>query len=410
MVRTAYPFPQSRLVSRAPSSAIRELLTLTERPEVISLAGGLPSPGAFPVGDLAAAVAEVLAEEGALQYSTTNGIAPLRAWIGERHGADPDRVVVTHGSQQALDLIARVTLDPGDTVALADPGYIGAIQAFRLAGGELLGVPGDREGMDVDALAGLLGKGTRPKLVYIVANFDNPTGATLAGERRRALAALADRYGFLIVEDDPYGHLRWAGASIPPVAAWTDRVVSLGTFSKILAPGLRIGYLVAPQPVADAVILVKQGVDLHTSTLGQRATHRLVSRPGFLDAHLARLRVLYERQAAALGTALRRTLGERVAFDPPEGGMFIWARLAGVDTGALLARSIEQGVGFVPGGAFSVAAVATAATAVAAVAAATTMAAVAAVTAPHRDSLRLSFATATPTDLEEAVRRLARAL
>jgi 2-aminoadipate transaminase len=222
--------------------------------------------------------------------------------------------------------------------------------------------------------------------VYVVANFDNPTGATLSLERRQALATLADRYGFVIVEDDPYGDLRWGGNAVPGIATFSDRVATLGTVSKIVCPGLRIGFVVAPKGLAQTLVLVKQAVDLHTSTLSQRAVHRVIAAPGFLDAQLDRLRLLYRERGTALVVALRSELGDRFQFAAPNGGMFVWGRFAdAIDTQALLPKALEQGMAFVPGQAFAVA-------------------------ADHRRSLRLSFATVAPDQLLEGVRRLGRAL
>ena len=381
-------FPISHAAATTGTSAIRDLLVITERPDVISLAGGLPAPDSFPGVELGEAIAAVLADDPgtSLQYSTTQGHRPLREWVAARHErSQPDDVVITHGSQQALDLIARATLDPGGVVALADPGYVGAIQAFRLAGAELAGIPSDGDGMRVDVLEERLAAGLRPVLVYVVANFDNPTGATLAEARRVALAGLADRYGFVVVEDDPYGHLRWSGEMVRPVRAFSDRVISLGTISKVVCPGLRVGYAVAPPAILDALVLVKQAVDLHTATLSQRAVHALLERPGFLDAHMGKLKPLYQGRAAALLGALRTHLGDRISFNEPHGGMFVWAHLHGVDTQALLPAAVDAGMAFVPGPAF-------------------------AVDEKHTDSLRLSFATATPNELDEAIRRLASVL
>jgi 2-aminoadipate transaminase len=383
---TSRPIELASRARRIDSSAIRDLLHVIDRHDVISLAGGLPAPETFPVEALSAAFAEALAnDDGALQYSTTEGFEPLRAWVAQRRDASPDQVVITHGSQQGLDLCARALIDPGATVALADPGYVGAIQALRLAGARLSAVPSDSNGLDVEALAAQLRRGERPAVVYVVANFDNPSGATLSLERRVALAALADRYGFVIVEDDPYGELRWAGDPVAPLASMSDRVVTLGTVSKLVCPGLRIGFVVAPPALAQALVLVKQAVDLHTSTLAQRAVHRVLSTPGFMPAQLDRLRPLYRQRCAALVDALGRELGDRFEFHPPDGGMFVWGRfLDDVDTHVLLAQAVAQGVAFVPGQAF-------------------------AVSGDHRRAMRLSFATVEPDQLAEGVRRLARA-
>jgi 2-aminoadipate transaminase len=375
---------------RVQSSAIRDLLAITERPDVLSLAGGLPAPDAFPVAQLAAATARVLEEEAgaALQYAPTAGYAPLRAWASAQLTGgtdDADRIVVTHGAQQALELVVRALVDPGDVVALADPGYVGAIQALRLSGAELLGVPSDDDGLRVDVLADHLAAGVRPALVYVVAQLDNPTAATLSLERRRHLAALADRYGVAIVADDPYSALRWAGSEPVPLRTLSDRVVTLGTTSKVLCPGLRVGWAHAPAELASTLVLLKQAVDLQTTTLTQRIAHRVLAAPGFLEPHLAQLRATYQRRCDALAGALDRHLGDRLRFARPDGGMFLWGRLPGVDTAPLLHRAVEEGMAFVPGTAF-------------------------AVDGRPTDALRLSFATQSPDELDEAVQRLARAL
>jgi len=382
--------PSSGAAERVGSSAIRDLLHLTQRSEVISLAGGLPSPAAFPVEALAEATDEVLrvGPEAALQYSTTEGHPGLRAWVADRcpMPTDPSQVLVTHGSQQALDLLVRASVAPGDAVALADPGYVGALQVLRLAGADLVGIPADGEGLRVDVLADHLAAGLRPALVYVVAEFDNPSGVTLSAERRAALAHLADRYGFLIVEDDPYGALRWSGARLPALSTLSDRVVTLGTTSKVLAPGLRVGWAVAPAPLVARLVVLKQAADLHTSSLNQAVVAAVLGRPGFLEPHLAGLRERYRGQSEALQAALRDRLGDRLAFHAPEGGMFLWVRLVdGTDTADLLPRALEARVAFVPGNAFSV-------------------------QDPHRSGLRLSFATEGPAALTEAVGRLTAAL
>jgi 2-aminoadipate transaminase len=392
MVQTApVRFAISRSAAAIESSAIRDLLRVIERPGIISMAGGLPAPEAFPTAELAEAFARILAEDpAALQYSSTEGYEPLRRWIAERHEAEPDEVLVTHGAQQALDLVARVIVEPGETVvAVGDPAYVGALQALRLAGAVLTPVPSDADGIDVDALASRIAAGERVDAVYVVPDFHNPSGATLSLQRRAALAALADAHGLLVIEDDPYGELRWAGERLPRVASFTDRVVQLGTVSKLLCPGLRVGWAVAPAGLRATMVLAKQAVDLHTSTLAQRAVHRVLATPGFLPAHLDRLRPLYEDRAAALDAALRRELGDLARWEPVQGGMFFWLDLCGaassVDSAALLVSAIEDGVAFVPGAAFGV-------------------------TATHRSSLRLSFATSDAATLAEGARRLGTAI
>jgi 2-aminoadipate transaminase len=383
--------PTSGAAARVGSSAIRDLLHLTERPEIISLAGGLPSPEAFPVAALAEATAAVLARDptAALQYATTEGLPALRAWVAGQQAVPTslDEVLVTHGSQQALDLVVRATLRPGDTVALADPAYVGALQAFRQAGARLEGLPTDHDGIRVDVLADRLDRGLHATLVYVVPDFDNPSGTTLSDERRDALAALADHHGFLIVEDDPYSRLRWGGAFLAPLRARSDRVVSLGTTSKILAPGLRVGWAVAPGPLIRDLVTLKQAADLHTAALNQQIAHAVLTTPDFLEPHLRALRSRYRSQCGALIDALQHQLGDQIELTHPEGGMFCWATLTHHrQPDDLLPRALEEGVAFVPGRAF-------------------------AVTAARRTAgLRLSFATNGPDDLAEAARRLARAL
>ncbi len=382
--------PTSGAAERVGSSAIRDLLHLTQRPEVVSLAGGLPSPAAFPVDAIAEATAAVLGDqhEDPLQYATTEGHPGLRSWVAAHQpvATDPGQVLITHGSQQALDLVVRATISPGDTIALADPGYVGALQVFRLAGAALAGIPCDGDGLRVDVLADRLSSGLRPRLVYVVPEFDNPSGVTLATERRHELVRLADRFGFLIVDDDPYGALRWAGTAPDPLSTLTDRIVSLGTTSKVLAPGLRVGWVVAPGPLAARLVLLKQASDLHTSSLGQAVVAAVLTRPGFLERHLAALRRRYGNQSRVLQEALRRRLGDRLAFCAPDGGMFLWARLTDeTDTATLLPRALRAGMAYVPGAAF-------------------------AVEARHPQGLRLSFATAPPEAITRAVEALAGAL
>ncbi|MCU1369105.1 MAG: hypothetical protein JWO77_299 [Ilumatobacteraceae bacterium] len=384
---------KSLAVERAGSSAIRDLLEITEQPGIVSLAGGLPNPAAFPAEALARAAAAALAEDpvSALQYGPTEGLRPLRRWVAERHGlgADGDgggdaHVIVTSGSQQALELATRALVDPGGLIALADPAYVGALQAFRAAGVALEAIPSDADGLRTDALAERLAAGARPALVYVVANFDNPSGSTLSAERRVELAGLADRYGFWIIDDDPYGELRWNGRAPVALRDLTDRTITLGSTSKVLAPGLRTGWAVAPAEVIRAMTILKQSADLHTSSFNQQVVHRTLSEPGFLDAHLAGLRTTYRAQADHLVGALHHQLGDRLSVVAPDGGMFLWAELhdASADTASLLPAALERGVAFVPGAAFGVESL-------------------------HPTRMRLSYATADPADLDLAVERLA---
>ena len=389
MVKFSASYPRGSALERTSSSAIRDLLEITERPGIISLAGGLPAPASFPVAALERATAGVLADSAAtaLQYGSTEGYGPLRDWVGGRASIPVGQVIITHGSQQALDLVARATIRSGDVIALADPGYVGAIQAFRASGAALVGVGSDAHGLCTDELEERLRAGLRPTLVYVVANFDNPTGSTLSEPRRVALANLADEFGFVIVDDDPYGELRWRGTPGTPLRLLTERCITLGTVSKILSPGLRVGWAVGPPEIVRAMVVLKQASDLHTSSLAQQVVYRVLTEPGFLPPHIAGLRARYAHQAAALGAALGHSLADHLAFDVPDGGMFVWARLRNrsANSSELLSLAVAQGVAFVPGNEF-------------------------AVNAEHRFSLRLSFATGTVEELTEGVARLAAAM
>jgi len=376
----------SRQARNAESSAIRDLLRHASRPGVLSLAGGLPAEARFPVAEMADAAAAVLRRGEGLQYGLTEGDADLREWIADRHTADgsltdPGDIVVTTGSQQALDLIARVLVDPGDTVVVGDPCYVGARQALAATQPRFVGIRVDHDGLVVDDLAEQLEGGIRPKLVYVVANFDNPSGAVLSLERRDRLVGLAERYGFVIVEDDPYGALRYDDEPVPEVGPGSDSVVRLRTISKTLVPGLRVGWMVGPPWLVEAVTIAKQAVDLHTSTVAQAIVRELVTRPGWFDAHIDTLRPWYRVQRDSLVSALDHTLPE-AEFSRPVGGMFLWLRIPGIDAASVLPAALDEGVAFVPGAAF-------------------------AVHRDLRDHLRLSFATVDSDQFAEAVRRLA---
>lgn len=375
------------------SSAIRDLLALTAMPGIISLAGGLPDASAMPTERLSDCLAWALRQPGALQYSTTEGDPGLRGtlarwesdWCGLTVGAS--QILVTSGAQQGLDLIGKTLVDAGDVVVIEDPAYVGAIQAFQLAGARLVAVPQDTDGMDTAALAGQLAAGLRPKLIYTTATFHNPAGTTLTGERRRQLAGLAQRYGFVVVEDDAYRSLYFGSPPPAPVAAHAglSHVVRLGTFSKILSPGLRVGWLAASPELIAAFTRVKQATDLHTSTLAQLALSRAAADDSWLAGHIAAIRELYRSRAGHLDRALEAAFGGTVASRPPDGGMFAWVRFTdGTSADALLQLAINAGVAFVPGSAFS----------------------------PERrngDAMRLCFATTAQAGLTEGIDRIARA-
>ena len=350
--------------TRLRSSAIRDLLKVTESNDVLSLAGGLPSPESFPLGELRREADRLLGEFGpkVVQYSATDGVLELRQWIAATAAAEFGRAVavegeilVTHGSQQALDLLAKVLVDPGDVVVTEAPAYLGAIQAIELFEPRFEIIPGDEHGMRVDLLAERLANGLRPKFVYVVANFHNPSGATLTLDRRKQLAALADQYELLIVEDDPYGAIRFDGAPLPPIASFSDRVVYLSTFSKIIAPGFRVGWMIGPPALIAMTARAKQAADLHTSTFAQCLLASLVSRPGWLDSQKTRIVPIYRERCHALADAFDDLLGERIRFHRPEGGMFLWSTFPELDdTARLLPSCLQHGVAFVPGNAFSI--------------------------------------------------------
>ncbi len=343
------------------SSAIREILKVTERPEVISFAGGLPAPGGFPVEVVRAAFDKVLATNGraALQYGPTEGYAPLREWVAAdltRAGAtvSADQILIVSGSQQALDLLGKVLIDKDSKVLVEDPSYLGALQSFSLYQPQFVPVPTDEGGLIPEAITPELAAGARA--LYALPNFQNPTGRTLNLERRQALVTRAAALALPIIEDDPYGELRYAGEPQPGLLSLGAKagatVIRLGTFSKVLAPGLRLGYIAAPQAIIQKLVQAKQATDLHTPTLTQMAVYEIV-KDGFLDEHLPAVREIYRRQGRCMLEAMEREFPAGVSWTRPEGGMFLWVTLpAHVDSSALLAEAIAQNVAFVPGAPF----------------------------------------------------------
>jgi 2-aminoadipate transaminase len=373
------------------SSPVREILALTQRPGVISFAGGLPAPELFDADGTRAAFAEALCDDEvgrSLQYSTTEGDPALRAAVAARLTArglptHPDELLITSGSQQALTLIATVLLEPGDTVLVEEPSYLAAIQAFQLAGAAVVPVPCDDEGLDPEAAA-TLAERHGARLLYTIPTFQNPTGRTLPLERRRALVALARRGGLWLLEDDPYGELRYRGEPLPPLAALDDRVLSLSTLSKIAAPGLRIGWVRAPAALRPPLTIAKQAADLHSSTVDQAAAARWLEAID-LDARVAELRAAYGPRRDALLDGLADALPRGSTHNRPDGGMFVWARLPdGWDAAALLERALAHDVAFVPGFPFFAG-------------------------SPDVAALRLSFTTHPPDEIAEGLRRLRRA-
>jgi 2-aminoadipate transaminase len=344
-------------------SPVRDLLALTEQPGFISFAGGLPDPGLFDGPGLRAAFDRALAGDAAarsLQYSTTEGDPRLRAQIARLLDArglptDPDDVLVTSGSQQALTLISTLLVEPGDVVLVEDPSYLAALQSFELAGARVVPVACDEDGLVPEALERAI-RDEHPAFVYVIPNFQNPTGRTLAADRRVAVADIAARHGVWLVEDDPYGELRYEGDALPPLAGLrpcADRTLALSTLSKVAAPGLRIGWVRAGGGVARdvhrALVIAKQAADLHSSTIDQAAAAIWLAETD-LPAHVARLRAVYGARRDVLLAGLERALPPGTTWNRPTGGMFVWARLAeGWDAEALLRDAVAREVAFVPG-------------------------------------------------------------
>lgn len=385
----ALPSLASRVRSTG-GSAVREILAVTARPEVVNFAGGLPAPELFDREGVAAAFRYVLEEVPgqALQYSTTEGEPGLRESLARRmavRGLDTgaEELVVTTGSQQGLSLVAAALVEPGDTVLVEDPCYLAALQVFGLAGARVVAVPGDAEGPDVGALAELVVR-ERPKLFYTVPTFQNPSGRTMSAERRAGVAEVAGRYGVWIVEDDPYGELRFEGERLPWIASYPgaeERTVLLGSFSKVMAPGLRLGWLRAPGELRRACVVAKQAADLHTPTVNQLAAARYLEERD-LDAHVARVAAVYGERRDAMLAGLAEVLPEGAVWNRPEGGMFLWVRLpSGYDTAALLPEVVRHDVAYVPGVPFHAGEV-------------------------DRGTLRLCFVTETPERIGEGLGRM----
>ena len=355
------PYTFSKRAQQLTSSTIREILKVTERPEVISFAGGLPAPGGFPVEEINAAFDRVLKNNGksALQYGPTEGYTPLRQWVADdfkRRGVDVslDEVLIVSGSQQALDMLGKLFIDPGSKVLVEAPSYLGALQSFSLFEPEYASVPTDEGGLVPEQITDTLAAGAR--FLYALPNFQNPTGVSLNLERRQALVERCAALQVPIVEDDPYGELRYAGESLPGLLQLGRKVgatvVRLGTFSKVLAPGLRLGYIVAPRPIIAKLVQIKQATDLHTATVSQMAVYETI-KGGFLDTHLPTVRELYKRQCGYMLEALAEHFPDTVSYTRPEGGMFIWVTLPEhLDGARLLERAIERNVAFVPGAPF----------------------------------------------------------
>lgn len=365
------------------SSFIREILKITQRPEIISFAGGLPSPATFPVDVMKAAYDKVLTQTGkvALQYGPTDGYGPLREWIANSLSTEgsrilPEQILMTSGSQQALDLLGKVLIDEGSRVLVETPSYLGALQAFSVYRPEFKSVDTDEHGLvpsSIDAIA----QGAR--LLYALPNFQNPTGRSLSIERRQELVETCARLGLPLIEDDPYGTLSYRGEPMPKMVAMNpDGVIYMGSFSKVLTPGIRLGYVCAPLPLVRRLELAKQAADLHTAQLTQMVVHEVV-KDGFLDQHIPTIRKLYGDQCQVMLDAMTEHFPSSVTWTKPEGGMFIWVTLPkSIDAMKLLDQSLAARVAFVPGAPFYA-------------------------NEPETNTLRLSFVTVPPERIREGI-------
>ena len=376
-------------------SVIREILKVTEKPGIISFAGGLPSPQTFPIDAMREASERVLRDDGkaALQYAASEGYAPLREWVAQdllKQGMNvsPDQVLITTGSQQGLDLVAKILIDAGSRILVETPTYLGALQAFTPMEPVAVGVNSDDHGVDAADLRAKVGTGAdKARFVYLLPNFQNPTGRTMTEERRAAVAQVAIETGLPIIEDNPYGDL-WFDA--PPAPSLSSRhpegSVYLGSFSKILAPGLRLGYLVAPTALYPKLLQAKQAADLHTPSFNQRVVAEVL-KDGFIERHVPTIRALYKQQCEAMLAALDREMaGLGLSWNRPVGGMFLWVQLPkGLKAIPLLAKAVDKGVAFVPGSAFYAG-------------------------DANESTLRLSFVTATVDQINTGMKALAAAI
>jgi 2-aminoadipate transaminase len=368
------------------SSAIREILKVTMRPEIISFAGGLPSPATFPVERMRAAYDSVLSRQGkvALQYGPSDGYAPLREWIADSLSIDgvriaPDQVLMLSGSQQGLDLLGKVLVDEGSKVLVETPSYLGALQAFSVYRPEFVSVPTDDSGVIPQEVAKI---GQDARLLYSLPNFQNPTGRSLSLERRSELVEVCARLGLPLIEDDPYGALSYRREPLPKMLTMNpDGVIYMGSFSKVLTPGIRLGYVVAPRPLAAKLEQAKQAADLHTAQLTQMVVHEVI-KDGFLTDHIPTIRTLYADQCEVMLAALKEFFPAGVTWTKPEGGMFIWVTLPKhIDSMKLLDEAVEQLVAFVPGAPFYA-------------------------NSPATNTMRLSFVTVPPEQIREGVAKL----
>jgi 2-aminoadipate transaminase len=400
-MQTLWDYRYAQRTQRMKSSAIRELLKLTEQPDVISFAGGLPAPDVFPIEEFKDACIRVLNDMGsvALQYGTTEGYLPLREMIARhtmRYGIEvsADNILITSGSQQALDLIGKIFINHGDRIIVESPTYLGALQAWNIYGAEYVTVRSDENGLVTDELEAALRAG--PKFIYVLPNFQNPTGVTIPLERRLRLVELADRYGVPIIEDDPYGQLRFEGDHIPPIVVldeklhpqnghYTGNVIYLSTFSKTLAPGIRLAWVIAPPEVIRKMVIAKQGADLNTAVFNQIVAYE-VGRGGFIDKHVHHICKVYRERRDVMLEALEEHMPSGIKWTHPQGGLFLWATLPEqMSTVDLFRDAVEQKVAYVPGTSFYP-------------------------TGGGENTMRLNFSYSSPELINEGIARLARVI
>ncbi len=372
-------------------SFIREILKVTDDPSIISFAGGLPNPKSFPVDEVAAAAAKVLKEggEGALQYSTTEGYLPLREYIAKRYArygikADASEILITTGSQQGLDLIGKVFLNKDDLVAVERPTYFAAVQSFGMYEPEFIDIPLYDDGIDVAAMEKVLAKDV--KLLYAVPNFQNPTGITYSKEKRAQVADVLKDKGTVFVEDNPYGDIRFMGEDLPPMRHYIGSdVITMGTFSKTVSPGMRLGWLYAPADIMDKLVIAKQAADLHTSYFVQRVVYQYLA-DNDVERHIKKIQGMYKLQRDAMVSAIERHFPDGVRHTKPEGGMFLWVTLPkGISSMELFDRAIKDNVAFVPGQTFFI-------------------------DGSGANTLRLNYSSSNEAQIEEGIKRLANAL
>lgn len=352
----------ARRMSSIKASEIREILKITERPEIISFAGGLPAPELFPIKEIKEVNGIVLEEDGqkALQYTTTEGYEPLRRWIAERMNSrlgtnfDSDNVLITHGSQQALDLTGKVFLDEGDIVFCESPTYLAAISAFKAYGCSFVEIPADEEGMILSELEKQLEVCQNAKLIYVIPDFQNPTGRTWSLERRRQLAEISARHGIAVVEDNPYGELRFEGEFLHSIQSFdaVGNVLLTGTFSKIFCPGYRIGWIAGAKDIIHKYVLMKQGADLQCNTIAQMEIAKYLELYD-IDKHIDKIREIYRRRRDIAIQTMEKAFPKEALFTKPQGGLFAWVELPqGINARDILQKCLEKNVAFVPGGSF----------------------------------------------------------